>query len=129
MIHPPADTTRGARRLWLATCRPNEEGESECLLIIARCAKEARLFAAACRWDYDDGTEAESAWKAEEAPDTVAIPPQVIGVWAAPDAVWAACGVEVEGWRECPCCGLVVEKATGWTRDGDDCDECSLEAP
>lgn len=120
-----ADTSRGARRLWLVVCRVGTEDEHEAVLAVARSPKEARLFAAAARWDADDGTEAEAGWKAEEAPKSIELPPCIIGVWAAPDAVWAECGVVPnEDWQHCGCCDQVVH-ADGWALEGDDCDACS----
>lgn len=128
------DATSGRLRLWLATRKGDEghEDDRPCLLVLAYCARQARLFAAAAEFDSDDeDARAEAGWVASDTgyvgtATATPIPKRVLGVWAAPDAVWAACGIEPnEDWRMCGCCGEVLLVEERWTNDGDECDDCT----
>lgn len=97
------------------------------LAVIARSGREAAVFAAASRAGADDGTQEWDNWDCMRTAVPV-YPGDVIGVWAAPDSVWASLGYEpTEDWRRCTGCSEVRYVETCWTLEGDDCDDCERE--
>lgn len=125
---------RGPRRLWILTGRSApDDDEPVHLLVFAVAEAQACALAAALAWDHDP-----LEWSAAE-PDLGRGPNVIrprdygdtgryLGIWSAPDALWANLGYEPsDDWRRCDCCGRVVH-VDDWQGDGDDCDECAGEA-
>lgn len=124
--------SRAARRWWIVT-EANvhvraDYAEPVALLVSALCAAQACALAAATCWDNDNGLQSPAKWCAHyvngDLPDA---PKRMIGVWAAPEYVWAALGYEPsDDWQRCHLCGE-VKYIDGWSLEGDDCDECERD--
>ena len=128
-----ADATRharGPRRLWVVTGKASpDDDEPVHLLIFAVAESQACALAAASAWDHDPLEWSAVAPDLGTGPDVIrpryyGDTGRYIGVWDAPDALWAALGyTPSEDWRWCDCCGRVVH-VDDWQGDGDECDEC-----
>jgi len=125
---------RGSRRLWVATGKASPDDEEPVhVLVFAVAEAQACALASASAWDHEC-----YQWSAAE-PDLGSGPDVIrpkdygdtgryIGIWQAPDAMWAALGfVPSDDWQWCDGCGRVVH-VDDWRGDGDECDGCVGEA-
>lgn len=121
--------TRGVRRLWVATGTAKTDAPVY-LLVFAGSQAQALAFAEA--WDRGFYRWSVSEPNLGTGPDMIrpvdyGDTGQYIGIWQAPDALWAALGFEPsDDWRWCDGCDRVVHE-DDWQEDADKCDACQCD--